>query len=273
MNDSNWENQFSTYDIDLIKAKASMETENKPSDEDVSVTLEPRAPEHEETKAAEPEHDDAISEPIENVYTEWSEVIASREKVKENKATYDRLLSRFSNKEPRVLKKEDVEKAVAQMDECIVSSHQLFDQDPAETSVDRRLARKRRIVTKQLSSATDAFITAKYIGTCFVDIDQADYYKYLDDKRYVLMTSQASRTFHSNLAKIFEGSTAQQSKDAIDKITASAERLAMTLAEIINFFVGENGMTVLLGKMVDKADENEIESFGRTMQMAAKQNL
>ena len=41
MNDSNWENQFSTYDIDLIKAKASMETEHKPSDEDVSVTLEP----------------------------------------------------------------------------------------------------------------------------------------------------------------------------------------------------------------------------------------
>lgn len=273
MNDSNLEDAFSSYDIDLIKAKTSVEAEQKKSDEDVSLPSEPIATEQEEPKAAEPEHEEVVPEPAEHVYTESSEVIASREKVKENKATYDRLLSRFSNKEPRVLKKEDVEKAVAQMDECIVSSLQLFDQDPAETPVDRRLARKRRIVTKQLSSATDAFITAKYIGTCFVDIDQADYYKYLDDKRYVLMTSQASRTFHSNLAKIFEGSTAQQSKDAIDKITASAERLAMTLAEIINFFLGENGMTVLLGKMVDKADENEIESFSRTMQMAAKQNL
>ena len=273
MNDSNWEDQFSSYDIDLIKAKASTEAEHKSSDEDVSVPSESVTLEHEDLKATEPEHEGTAPEPVENVYTEPSEVIASKEKVKENKATYDRLLSRFSNKVPRILKKEDVEKAVTLMDECIDISHQLLDQDPTEVPADRRLARKRRIVSKQLSNAIDAFITAKYIGTCFVDIDQADYYKYLDDKRYVLMTSQASRTFRANSAKIFEESTAQQSKDAIDKITASAERLAMTLAETINFFPDEGGITALLGRMVDKADENAIESFSRTIQMAAKQNL
>lgn len=263
MNDSNWEDQFCSYDIDFIKGKNSTEAEQIPSVDKESLPQEPVITEHDEPKT-EPES-------VENVYTESSETIASREKVKENKERYDRLLSRFSNQEPRILKKEDVENAVTLMDECITASHQL--QNTTETPADRRLVRKRRIVAKQLSAATDVFMTAKYMGACFIDVDQSEYYQYLDDCHFVLMVSQASRTFRTNSAKIFESATAQQSKDAIDKISVSAERLAMTLAEVINSFPGENGATALLEKMVDKGDDDAIDCISRTIQMAAKRDF
>lgn len=271
MNDGNWEDAFSSYDIDLMKAKTSSEAEHNPPEEEVASPQEPVVPDHEEPVVSE--HEESESEPVDNVYTESPEVVASREKVKENKATYDRLLARFNNQEPQILKKEDVEKAVASMDECIVALQQLHYQDPTDSPVDKRQARKRRIVSQQLSGVTDALVTAKYLGLCFIDIDQEEYYKYLGDHRYILMTSQTSRTYHANSAIIFDAATAQQSKDALDKITASTERLAYTLAEIINFFPSEGGLTALLGRMVDKADEKEIESFSQTIQMAAKQGF
>lgn len=264
MNDSYLEDQFSSYNIDNLKAKTSPE-EQEPVPEKESTPPESVTSEIEETEV----------EPVvvENVYIESPETIANREKAAENKVKYDHLLSKFSDKEPRILKKEDVEKAVAEMEDCIASSKQLLGQDTKETLENRRQARKQRIVRRQLSDSIDAYVTAKYIGDCFVDIDKQEYYQYLDDCRYIFMTSMAARTFHANVANIFEGTTAQQSRDAIDKITASAERLALSLAGIINSFPGKEGMSALLGMMVEKGDDDVIESIGKTIRMAAKGQL
>ncbi len=259
----NWEEKFSSYDIDRIKAENSKETEQISSAED---SLEQPAPVLKEQKELELE-----STPVERFYAESEEALAAKAKVEENKAIYDRLLSKFTNKEPRILKKEDVEQAVAQMEECIAAAQQL--PESADAMENSRQSRKRRIVNRQLTQAVDVFATARYIGSCFLDINQKEFYQYLDNCRYTFMTSMAVRTFRSNHGKIFEAGTSQQSKDAIDKIMASAERLAFTLAEIINSFPGEGGLSALLEMMVEKDDDHAIDSIGQTIRMAAKGEL
>ena len=264
MNDSNLDDQFSSYDIDRFKAKPSTEENN------LSEELAPLLP---ESSPLESETPDAVPEVVENVYIESPEMIANREKVEANKAIYDRLLSKFSNHEPRLSMREDVEKAMALIDDCIDEAHQMLSQDTTEISDNKRQAKKQRIVSRRLSEVIDAFFTAKYIGNCFIEIDKNDYYQYLGKCRYFLMTSMAARTFRNNVANALQGETAQQSRDAIDKITTSAERLAMSLAEIINSFPSDGGMTALLEMIVQKGDENAIERIGNVIRMAAKDEL
>lgn len=264
MNGSYLEDQFSSYDIDRFKAKNSTE-ENNFSEEAAPPLLE--------SSPLESEISDAAPEVVENVYIESPEMIANRAKVEENKAVYDRLLSKFNNHEQHIPKREDVEKAMSLIDDCIDEAHQMLSQDTTEISDNKRQAKKQRIVSRRLSEVIDAFFTAKYIGNCFIDIDQNDYYQYLGKCRYFLMTSMATRTFRTNAANVFKSETAQQSRDAIDKITTSTERLAMSLAEIIYSFPGDGGMPALLEKMVQKGDENTIERIGNVIRMAAKDEL
>lgn len=267
MSDSFFEDQFSSYDIDYIKAKSSAQEEQSPSVNQEDVPLEPLEQEQ------DPQESEPIEETVEHVYTESPEMIANKAKVEENKAVYDKILSKFSGHEPHIANKEDVEKAIVQMNECIAISHQLSEQENKETSSDRRQLRKRRIVSKQLAIATDAFITASLIGACYIDIDKTELYQHLENCHYFLMTSQTSRTFRTSFPKIFEETTVEQSRTAINKIITGAERLSLSLAEIIDSFPSEGGMSALLEMMVQKGDDNVIETIGNTIRMAAKGKL
>lgn len=264
MSDFFFDDEFSAYDIDLINAKASAKVEGQPSEEEFPLTeqasseikepeLAPNIPEKEQEPEAAPKMAD------------------HSQKVRENKEMYDKLLAKVG-KHPRNVTKEDVEEAVAQLDECITAASERPDttqQQDASVPPDRRQAKRQRILSKQIADATTVFIAARCIGRCFTDLNQPAYYKHLGDRQFLMQVSMATKTFRERWSVVLKGETARQAQDGIDKITVGARRLAKSLAVVIDSFPGEGGMMALLTMISDKCDEDEFNSIQHTIEMAA----
>ena len=260
---NNWEDEFSSYDIDLINAKASKEKEEETSVEEFQL------PEPADVKAKEEEAQpsptdilDEVPEPkvAEQNTVDDAELEKRRQKVKENKKQYDQLLAKVGKHTPCVTK-EDVEKAIAQLDECIniASQRSTPTLQDESTPPDKRQIKRQRILGKQVTKATESETT-----------DQAAYYKHLSDRQFLTQTSMATRTFRERLPIVFKSETAQQAHDGIDKILVNAERLAKSLAEVIDAFPGEGGMMELLNTISQNCDDDEFNSIEHTIQFAAE---
>lgn len=271
---NNWEDEFSSYDIDLINAKASKEKEEETSVEEFHL------PEPADIKEKEVESDlgptSMPSEEPEPKVAEQNtaddaELEKRRQKVKENKKQYDQLLAKVGKHTPCVTKK-DVEKAIAQLDECIniASQRSTPTLQDESTPPDKRQIKRQRILSKQVTKATEVLVAARCVGRCFVDFDQAAYYKHLSDRQFLTQTSMATRTFRERLPIVFKSETAQQAHDGIDKILVNAERLAKSLAEVIDAFPGEGGMMELLNTISQNCDDDEFNSIEHTIQFAAE---
>ena len=271
---NNWEDEFSSYDIDLINAKASKEKEEETSVEEFQL------PEPADVKAKEEEAQpsptdilDEVPEPkvAEQNTVDDAELEKRRQKVKENKKQYDQLLAKVGKHTPCVTK-EDVEKAIAQLDECIniASQRSTPTLQDESTPPDKRQIKRQRILGKQVTKATEVLVAARCVGRCFVDFDQAAYYKHLSDRQFLTQTSMATRTFRERLPIVFKSETAQQAHDGIDKILVNAERLAKSLAEVIDAFPGEGGMMELLNTISQNCDDDEFNSIEHTIQFAAE---
>lgn len=259
---NNWNDEFSSYDIDLINAKVSAKAEGQPAEEEFFLPMHVIV----ESQETELEPKQTV---IEQVPIETTEMADHRQKVKENKDMYEKMLVKVG-KHPRCVTKEDVEKAIAQLDECITATNEPPDTTQQDVTIptDRRQLKRRRILNRQITDATDVYIAAKCIGRCFIDLDQAEYYKHLGDRHYLMMTSMAARTFRERWPATLKSETAQQAHDSVDKILVSAQRLAKSLAETIDAFPGEGGMMELLNIVSQKCDEDEFNSIGHALRMA-----
>ena len=263
MDGNYWEEQFNSYDLDLRKSKDSKEKEEKqvaepPFVED-SVSMGQT-----DTELAVPESEEVLSDS--------PEIEKYRQKVDANKERYDQLLAKVGKREPHCVKKEEIEKAIAQMDECIAAINQLPD-NPAQTPLaptDRRKIKKRRIISKRLAEATDVFVSVKAVGCSFLELDKTEYFKHLEDHHLLMMSNMAARLFREKWEVILKNENAMQIRDAVDKILTAAERLAMSLVSVIDSFPGEDGATDLLKMIADQNEEDILHSVERTIMMVAK---
>jgi len=269
---NNWEDEFSSYDIDLINAKASKEKETSVEEFHLPEPADLQAKEVESNlgSTAIPSEEPKPKAAEQNTVDD-AELEKRRQKVKENKKQYDQLLAKVGKHTPCVTK-EDVEKAIAQLDECINIANQRPIPTPQDESTppDKRQIKRQRILSKQVTKATEVLVAARCVGRCFVNLDQAAYYKHLSDRQFLTQTSMATRTFRERLPIVFKSETAQQAHEGIDKILVSAERLAKSLAEIIDAFPGEGGMMGLLNTISQNCDDDEFDSIEHTIQFAAE---
>lgn len=261
MDDKYWEDQFNSFDIDFRKSKDAKEEEQvvevPPVEESVPL----------EQNEIKPTVEDA-----EDVSSESSELDRSRQKVEANKNLYDQLLAKVGKPKPHCVKSEDVEKAIAQMEECIMTIRQLPDKPEQTTSAptDRRQIKKRRIISKRLAEVTDVFVSVIAVGRCFLELDNTEYFKHLEDHHVLMMANMATRLFHEKWEITLKNENAMQTRDAVDKILTCAERLATSLASVIDLFPGEDGATNLLKMIADQNSEDVLNSIERTIMIVAK---
>ena len=145
MDDNYWEEQFNSYDIDLRKSKDSNEKEEKQVVE-TSLVEDSVYIEQTETELAVPESEEVLSES--------PEIEEYRQKVDANKERYDQLLAKVGKREPHCVKKEDVEKVIAQMDQCIAAINQ-FPDNPAQTPPAPTESGKKRKIEDLIDEMTD----------------------------------------------------------------------------------------------------------------------
>ena len=262
MDDKYWEDQFNSYDIDLRKTKDSKEKEEK------QVVDTPPVEESVFMKQTEAE---PTVEEGEEVSSDSSELDRSRQKVDANKKLYDQQLAKVGKHKPHCVKREDVEKMIAQMDECITTIRQLPDNPELTTSAptDRRQIKKRRIISKRLAEATDVFVSVKAVGRCFLELDKVEYLKYIEDHHLLMMANMATRLFQEKWEVILKNENAMQTRDAVDKILTGAERLATSFVSVIDSFPGEEGATGLLNMIGEQNEMDVINSIERTIMMVA----
>ena len=261
MDDKYWEDQFNSFDIDFRKSKDAKEEEQvvevPPVEESVPL----------EQNEIKPTVEDA-----EDVSSESSELDRSRQKVEANKNLYDQLLAKVGKPKHHCVKREDVEKAIAQMDECIMTIRQLPDKPDQTTSAptDRRQIKKRRIICKRLAEATDVFVSVKAVGCSFLELDKTEYFKHLEDHHLLMMSNMATRLFREKWEVVQKNENALQLREAVDKILTAAERLATSFAAVIDSFPGEDGATNLLKMIADQNGEDVLNSIERTIMIVAK---
>lgn len=263
MDDNYWEEQFNSYDIDLRKSKDSNEKEEKQVVE-TSLVEDSVYIEQTETELAVPESEEVLSES--------PEIEEYRQKVDANKERYDQLLAKVGKREPHCVKKEDVEKVIAQMDQCIAAINQ-FPDNPAQTPsapTERRKIKKRRIIRKRLAEVSDVFLSVKAVGQCFIELDKVEHFKHLEDHHLLMMSNMATRLFSEKWEVVQKNENALQSREAVDKIIKGAERLATSFATVIDSFPGEDGATDLLNMIADQNDEDVLNSIERTIMIVAK---
>ncbi len=269
---NNWDDEFSSYDIDFINAKAAKEVEETSSTDDSQLS-EPEVKEEIEPAPVQTTTPNEEQEPMpeEQEHADDMDLTDQRQKVKENKSQYDQLLAKVGKRTPCITK-EDVEKAIGQLEECINMANQRPDAPQQDESkpADKRQIKRQRILSKQVTKATEVFVAARCVGRCFIDFDQSAYYKHLGDRKLLMQTSMATRTFRERLPIVFKSETSQQAHDGIDKILVSAERLAKSLAEVIDAFPGEGGMMELLNTISQNCDDEEFNSIEHTIQFAAE---
>lgn len=193
----------------------------------------------------------------------------STAKVDKNKPLYDQLFAKMGQRKDHLLGKEEVEKVVAQLEECSVHSKSLLLEIRTSHSSGQREIKKQRIVSRRLNDIVDVFVASKTIAQCFIDIDEPEHYKCLADSHFIMMATSAARTFRNSSTD----DHTQLSKTNLDKITTSAERLAMSVAEVIGNFPGEDGMTTLLNMIIQKYDSETIGSVENTIRLAIKDQL
>lgn len=267
---NNWEDEFSAYDIDIVNAQASRKGEGALSADELQLP-EPEALESEnlvsDLSVPSSERLEANDEDNTNVMNPKDQ----RQKTRENKSRYDQLLAKVGKRTTYVTK-EDVEKAISQLEECIDFASQRPDTTPQDESTpsDKRRIKSQRIMAKQIVKATDVYVAARCVGRCYTDFDDAAYYKHLGEHQYLMQTSMAIRTFRERWPVVLKSETAQQAHDGVDKIMASAGRLAKSLAEVIDSFPGEGGMMKLLEMISQKSDDDEFSSVEHAIQMVAE---
>lgn len=269
MSDDFWEEQFNAYTFESGNGKHT------------SKDVEPEP-------ASSLDEDSALSHAIAEPATSHNEgavpaIIGREKKLQENKGIYDLQLAKVVKQKDLSLNEEEIENVIVQLEGCITELKYMMNlgSQPAVSCLQHREARRQRIGILQLKSIADVFIAAKAVAECLVEIKKPEYYRFLTDNQFTTLATMTTRTFHHNTAGLISPNPQSNdisieslpTKDSLNKITTSAGRLAMSVAEVISTFPDEGDLGPLLEMIIQKNDIDTIESVENTLRMSVKDLL